>query len=529
MKPYTKLSKTTFVSVLQIVLSLTFYSCNYFSEPEPFVNTSAHPPETKLYALNEYPPNQVFAGTITLTFTQDIQNSKIDHISLFIDSTLIGTKSVAPYIFAIPTNNWQNGAHILTWKVFAKDDSVGLLQLRNSPSTVYSRSIIIDNTPPTAPENIAVIHDGNHPRILWTPTTMTNFYSYVIRRDGDIIATLHSQSDSTYVDTSYFFTDFDRSSTGYSVGVSTTGSTQFSPAYLISSGSSLGLSNVLGTLDGFSNNVIFQSQKLISVSTQTAGTVAQNDIAYCKTMSKSLDGSRLFLWNYIDQYIFTINTLTQLNQSHLGFVSYASSFVVGVGDRIYAVSGSGMYIVRDGSVYTKDDLFASPNSLISISPDGTTILAADKKGIKRFSVSSTFEGEFITLGLQSPLEDSIGICHVDWNASRIFVKRKESIVEAWDNQTLTSVLSYQVSSSLPAVTEVTAVKSNSKNLYVAYTVRLNNSDATLLVEYAKNTSQQLRSWTFSSVVRSILASDNGRYLFACTSSDQWIVDIGGVR
>lgn len=528
MKSVAKISKAILFA-LQIGLSIPFYSCNFLSEPEPFVNNTAHPPVTKLYTINEYPANQKFAGTIALSFSSEIQVSKIDHISLFIDTILIGTKSVSPFSFSITTNNWSNGVHTLTWNVYAKEDSLGLLRLSKSPAYVYTSSIHIDNSPPSAPENILVIHDGNHPRIIWTPTAITNFYSYVLQRDGEIIATLSSQSDSTYVDTSYFFADFDRSSTGYSIGVSTTGSTVYSPVYSISSGSSLGLNNVTGTQDGFGSNVIFQSQKLISVSTQTAGTVAQNDNAFCKTMSKSLDGTRLFLWNYIDQYIFSINTLTQLNQSHLGFVSYASNFVVGVGDRIYAVSGSGMYIVREGSVYTKDNLFASPNSPISISPDGSTILAADKKGIKRFTVSSTFEGEFITLALQSPQEDSIGICHVDWNTSRIFVKRKEKIVEAWDNQTLTSVLSFQLSSSFPSVTGVTAIKANSKNLYVAYSVRLNNSDATLLVEYAKNTAQQLRSWTFSSVVRSILASDNGRYLFACTSNHQWIVDIGGVR
>jgi hypothetical protein len=80
---------------------------------------------------------------------------------------------------------------------------------------------------------------------------------------------------------------------------------------------------------------------------------------------------------------------------------------------------------------------------------------------------------------------------------------------------------------MPPATDITALMVNSNSLYVAYTIQMNGGPATLLVEYNIATDQQTRSWTFSSVVQSLLGSQNGRYLFACTSADQWIVDIGG--
>jgi hypothetical protein len=147
---------------------------------------------------------------------------------------------------------------------------------------------------------------------------------------------------------------------------------------------------------------------------------------------------------------------------------------------------------------------------------------ADNKGVKSYLLTE----EHATFALQSSITDSVGLFRADWNNSRIFITRQKIIVEEWNTQTLNSIGSFQTSSSLPSVTDITALTANSKYLFIAYTIQHNGGNASIVVEYDISTKQQTRSWSFSSIIQSLLVSENGRYLFACTSTDQWIVDVG---
>jgi hypothetical protein len=159
---------------------------------------------------------------------------------------------------------------------------------------------------------------------------------------------------------------------------------------------------------------------------------------------------------------------------------------------------------------------------LSVSPDGTTFIAVDDKGVKRY----LHVGVYPNFYKQSPITDRIEIFRADWTNSRIFITRQNTVVEVWD-MSLSSKGSFLLSTTMFPVTGITALMVNSNSLYVAYTVQMNSGLATLLVEYDIATARQTRSWTISSVVQSLLGSEKGRYLFACTSTDQWIVDIGG--
>ena len=114
----------------------------------------------------------------------------------------------------------------------------------------------------------------------------------------------------------------------------------------------------------------------------------------------------------------------------------------------------------------------------------------------------------------------------DWRNSRLFVDLEvgpngASGIAMLDARTLQPLVVYQRPSSQVSYAQISAFFVNATHLYVAY------RNQPLLAEYDIEGGQLTRSWKFQSDILSLLGSDNGRYLFACTSSDQWIVDLGG--
>ncbi|MGE5795620.1 MAG: hypothetical protein ACM34N_02485 [Ignavibacteria bacterium] len=522
-------NKAFFAKLILFCTGALLFSCSLFTEPEPFVNEDMKLTEMKSYMLTNYSTDQVLAGIISLPFIPDSNVSEIDHVSLFIDSIAAVTITNSPFIFSVDTRNWPNGKHTISFCVYEKENSMGLLDLISSPSQIYTLPVVFDNTPPISPTNIVITNQDNHSYISWTPTDMSNFYSYVIRRNGVIIANLYNQSDSLFIDSSYILSDYFRVS--YSIGGSTTGSIKYSQEHVLSQGESLMLESVSSAVAGLSDQVIFQSQSLISISTHTCNELAQYNINQCLTMTANLKGTSLIYFKDNNIYTFDINTL-QLKgrqQLYLNLITNPLYAASGPDSCMFlSITNGDLFIYYYGSYGLRDKEFEPPATFLSISPDEKILFAGDKQNIKKYSltISRGIPPPSLNLISQSSEVDPIDLFKVDWNKSKLFVKRGNIIVEEWDTETFSRIKSFNLSNTIHEVSEITATYTNSKNLYVAYSTQLNNTDAAVLAEYDIVSGQQSRSWTFSYKIQSLLGSENGRYLFACSSTDQWIVDTG---
>ena len=237
-----------YIFSVAIVLHL---SCNYFTEPEPFVNKDIHPPEIHNETANfrDYSEDQIVTGTVTLVFTPDWEPVYTDSIIVYVDSTRIDLLFPFlnyPFQFNINTSSWANGKHNIVLYAYRNpnlNDSLGTISLLTNTLFIYKTSLIFDNTPPTAPTNIKVILQNKEAHLSWTPTNLNNFNSYVIRRDENIIARIYSQVSAAYIDTTLpdFYNGY------YEVGASNGPETVYSEKYNLIKGDLLGL-NIIGAV-----------------------------------------------------------------------------------------------------------------------------------------------------------------------------------------------------------------------------------------------------------------------------------------
>ncbi|HUI29450.1 MAG TPA: hypothetical protein VLX91_04465 [Candidatus Acidoferrales bacterium] len=523
------------------ILSLS--SCG-FIEPKPAINSQAgHVPGLRLLVFKN---GQHVAGTINLTVVPDSMPAQITQLNLSVDST-----SVSP--LSLNTTNFSQGDHVLHFTARLTSPTSGFVNYQNGVVDTLNVTLNFDQTPARAVSGLSVSNSNAHPVLSWSPNPFSTFLCYIVRRNNTIIDSIFSETTASFVDTGYTLADFDRVS--YDVGTSNCGSVAYSPAMTFQLGQFLSLipisgnldySNVTGVLENLGDKVIFESDFgilhsdfsvdfysfLVSMSTQTHNILSQAKVQSTwmdytpGPYAKSLDAARIFgVQPYTGTIIVLDTNLQQLSLSSVSFGSPRNLFAVGWADNLYSSDGNGTLYVyaSDGTrINSYENILGGQARFLSISPDGTTMLAADNKGIKSFALSH----DSVVFKLQSPIKDQLGLFHCDWNDSLVFITRQNAIVEGWDVGTLKSLGSFHPSAGVPQVSSVTALTANSRYLYVAYTVRYNNGPASIVVEYDVSTRQQTRSWIFPSVVQSLLGSEKGRYLFACTSSNQWIVDLG---
>ncbi len=527
------------IIIAAIILNL---SCNYFTEPEPFVNKDAHPPKTHYEnaKLINYSEDQIVTGTITVGFSLDWDPIYTDSVIVFVDSARIAKIVPSVYYplqfkFKINTEAWPNGKYniiLYAYKIPSLNDSLGTMSLLTNALYIYKTSLIFDNTTPTAPTNIKVTLQNNNAIISWTPTNFNFFHSYIIRKNGVIIDEIYSQDDSTYIDSTLpdFFNFY------YEVGDSITGQkAAYSNAYNLKQGETLSINPAYYIMDNLNDQVIFADSKyLTSVSTQTHEIINQVPIdfnASSALWAKSVSGDTIYCWNNSNRYFYTygVNQLNIIDKRHIGTNNIANALSTGPDGKLY-ISQSNLknYLFvynnfeKVNTVIAPAVNFESISRFLSISPDGHTLLDVEDNGIKKYSI----DNGTITYKLQSAIQDHIDLFWTDWSNSRIFIKRQDKIVELWDTQTLNSISSFDLPASEPNVSNITAIFANINNLYVAYTINFHNSNTTLLAEYDIISQQLKNSWIYPSIVNSILGSKNGSYLFLSTSTNQWILDIG---
>lgn len=548
--------KTVIFYILSFIvggLALVSFSCTYFTEPEPEVNASVRPPQThtKTGVFSNYSADQVVAGTITPHFVPDWGTSGTDSITVFLDSMYIeclhplydqNYNSNNPFQFSINTATRPDGRHEFTLHAFKRpsiSDSIGLLSLKYNALYSYTTSLIFDNTPPTAPTNLSITLQNGYPVISWTPTDLRNFYSYIIRKDGKAIAIIYAQQTSSYTDST--LPDFYRGY--YEVGASNGPATAYSPEVTCTKGTFLGLS-YSNAVDNLNDQVVFNlsNNNLVSVSTQTGTVIAQCYNGHDGLWAKDIDNDTLYCWNQQYLYTYDVSTLNILRSQKINISSSSrilnevTAFTVGPGNKLYVAVDYWNFSQGDAGIQIYLNIFngndpefnigyphvvdfGSAPTFLSVSPDGKNFLAGGIGLVRSYSM----ESDLVTLVDSSTMARWF---RPDWKNSRVFVAvnknpDKEEI-ETWDIRTLNRISAYDLPVSFHYYGQLrtSAFFANSSRLYVAY-------NSNLLAEYDIGTQQLTRSWTFQTEIQSLLGSDNGRYLFACTSTEQWIVDIGG--
>ena len=155
-----------------VMTCITFYSCRFFTEPDPYVNKSAISPQAhyKTASLVDYSVDQIVSGTITPHFLSDISLTNLDSIFFCVDSIRVlalhtnnlwsGTwdyiHSNYDFSFDVNTNLWSNGKHSIIIYSYARptlNDSLGLFSLVTNTLFVYQTSLIFDNASPAASTN----------------------------------------------------------------------------------------------------------------------------------------------------------------------------------------------------------------------------------------------------------------------------------------------------------------------------------------------------------------------------------------
>lgn len=514
-------------------LDMLFSSCGLIA-PKPFYNSKASPPQegTLLYKNGQH-----VAGTIAFYVHQASNKSEFLQARLVIDSTDTIT---GKYPLSLNTALWPQTEHNIRYFVWMIDSTSGLQRLESTPTQVFDLNLVFDQTPPQPPGNLSITNQNGHAKLTWTPTNLVNFDSYVINRNGLVIATIRDQGTTSFLNSAYTMADFDAER--YKVGASNNADTAYSQKDSLVYGQRLSLGTAYASCSTASDVVsVLESNSstkyVVAVNTLT-GTAVDSGFVGQETgnlMARSLDGTRIFVLSdaynstnpahpYPSQWMTVYSSdNTWLYQNYVGDgFNYPGSWAIGGDDKIYFSNDVGTLSVFDkhGQFLWSSLLLNGSGRYLSISPDSSTLLAVDNEGIKQFSLT----GDSADFAARSANIDTIGQFLADWQDGLVFITREKTTLEAWGARTLTVSEHF-----LPpdSVTDITALGVNEKYLYAACTVIRNGMPATLLVEFDKTTAEQTRTWTFPTIVKLLAGSWDGRYLVACTSSDEWLVDLGG--
>ena len=332
------MSPTSIFRTFLLLSVLIGSSCTYFTEPQALFNAGTLPPTAvhfKATKFTNFALNQLVTGTIGPAFVPEWGTSGTDSVIVFVDSVRLGLiysnqGYYSPaFTFSINTAEWPNGRHtfrLYTYKTPTVRDSLGLMSLIQSSLYLYETSLVFDNTPPSAPTNFVVATVQAHrPHLSWTPTTLSNFSSYNIRRDGTIIATISTQSVSSYVDSTA--PDFYRGN--YDVGVSNGPVAAYSQIDSCTIGEAVGFS-IDNAIDNVStDHVVFSltNKSLAAVSTQTHTVVHQSSTGHSGYWSKSIDNDTLYCWEHSNLFTYPASTLSVCNTQQLLLInSYVTAW-----------------------------------------------------------------------------------------------------------------------------------------------------------------------------------------------------------
>ena len=193
---------------LFLLSAIVLHSCTLITDPERIYNNNAHPPQTFTYNFNNIPSGKHINGTVILNFDPPEITSNVRMVNLFIDNELIiSTLSGLPHQFYLYTNNYPEGSHKISFLVYLRDNSSGLLYIIGAPSKIYETTLVFDRTPPDNVTMSQPVMNSNGLELSWSESVNENFFAYIFFRsvnEGDFVPvdTIFNKNETTYLDTS---------------------------------------------------------------------------------------------------------------------------------------------------------------------------------------------------------------------------------------------------------------------------------------------------------------------------------------
>ncbi len=204
----TKIPKPLLYMIILTAIILHL-SCNYFTEPEPFVNKNLTAEQKETLDLSNYQSGDTVTGLTIVELQPTVPFSEINYVTVLNDSTSFPKISQPPFKFNVDTRWWLNGKHELSVGLYKKNYNIGLLGLKNEPSIKYSIMLIFKH-PPFVPDvygerSIHFYNDIHYEdvNIQWhqNMTGDVSYYVVQILENANVVFsdTIHSALTSKYV------------------------------------------------------------------------------------------------------------------------------------------------------------------------------------------------------------------------------------------------------------------------------------------------------------------------------------------
>ncbi len=509
-------------------------------EPNPFPSKDGIPPPP--VSIVGYKDGQHVGGTITFSIATGSPSSRIQKVSLQIDSAQAGFPSVN-------TDSYSQGPHVLRFDVWVTDSTSGLLNAAGGYEYILTLGLVFDQTPPVAVSGLRISTRGGYARLSWLNPTLSNLSGYIVRRNGQPIDTIKVAGDTTYTDSSYALSDYEKVS--YDIGTVNGLGAAYSQSVSLSFGTEMRdpkwntLTLAIFPWGQYAGFYVSETQKLglsnytfnyaLFISTTDPANSTNTEVLQDVGLFAA-DSSGSFLWWTLGKgSSFSVTNLSFTSPFHEvvnvpWFQGTVTGFTAGTRDSVlyYADDGGGLSVFNgfSGALYTSRQVFSGPGRFLSASPDGTKLMGFDDTGARLFNVT---HGSLLLISAGT-IGDSVHSAIVDWSNMRFYEVHGETAVNGWDINGITRSTAFLPPGGNLAGKTATAIAISPGKLYVAWSNQQSDAHpASVVIEYDATTGMIVRSWTFYSPVISIGYSPNGRYLFPCTSSAIWLLDPEAVQ
>jgi len=193
---------------LILLSALILHSCTLITDPDRVYNHNAQAPQAFTFDFNDIPSGKHINGTVILNFDPPDLMSKISMMKIFIDDIFVSNVyTELPYQFYLYTSNYPEGSHKISFYVYLKENSIGLLNILGAPSKIYETLFVFDRTPPDIVTVLQPVISGNELEINWSESINDNFFAYIIFKsvgNDDFIPvdTIFNKNETSYLDTS---------------------------------------------------------------------------------------------------------------------------------------------------------------------------------------------------------------------------------------------------------------------------------------------------------------------------------------
>jgi hypothetical protein len=171
---------------IAIILVFIVTGCEFPGEPERSFNKNVVSPQHENISFGDFSSNQHVAGEISFQVDTSY-NYQLSRTYFYgIDKSFFTPIQNSKYTFNINTQYYSEGLHTIYCGYIDGTSNLGLLNLLSFPAKYDSLILFFDQTPPNPTLLSVTDYPGLKMNLKWEKNNDSNFYAYIIRRDGDL-------------------------------------------------------------------------------------------------------------------------------------------------------------------------------------------------------------------------------------------------------------------------------------------------------------------------------------------------------